>query len=51
MRERDYAGNLKKYMDGLDQVQRESFAPLDLLLKNSMSGLDLHVLAVKATKA
>jgi len=47
MKEKDYKANMEKYLDGLDDMQTSSFAPLNLLIENSMDGCDLHVLAFK----
>ena len=47
MNEKDYRHNIEKYIAMLDNVQRESFAPIDILMKNSMEGCDLQVLAFK----
>ena len=47
MKEVDLKLNVEKYLGMLDQQQRESFAPIDILLKNCMDGTDTHVLAFK----
>jgi len=31
----------------LDDAQKESFAPVDKLIKDSMDGFDLHILVLK----
>ena len=45
MKESDYKSNIEKYFSMLDQTQKECFASLDMLLKNSMDGTDTHILA------
>jgi len=47
MKEADYRYNMERYLGMLDPNQRLSFAPLDKLIKNSLDGCDLHVLAFK----
>ena len=47
MKESDYRYNMERYLGMLDQNQKQSFAPLDKLISNSLDGSDLHVLAFK----
>lgn len=47
MKETLYKSNIKKYLDRLDSVQRESFAPIDKLIESSLEGYDLHILVMK----
>lgn len=42
----EYKDTLAKYLSRLDEVQRESFAPLDILVAHSLVGFDLQVLAL-----
>jgi hypothetical protein len=40
---------IEKYLLNLDDSQRQSFAPLDLLMKHALGGMDLHLLTLKET--
>ena len=46
LREVEYKDTIAKYLSRLDEVQRESFAPLDILVAHSLLGFDLQVLAL-----
>jgi len=47
MKETDFKKNVQTYINRLDSTQRDSFAPIDKLIKNSLDGFDLHVLVLK----
>ena len=47
MKESLYQTNIQKYLDRLDSVQRESFAPIEKLIQASLEGYDLHILVMK----
>ena len=47
MKESLYKSNISKYLERLDSVTRESFAPIDKLIECSLEGFDLHILVMK----
>lgn len=47
MKESLYKTNISKYLERLDGVQKESFAPLEKLIATSLEGYDLHILVMK----
>jgi hypothetical protein len=47
MKESLYKSNIQKYLERLDTNQRDSFAPIDKLIQNSLDGYDLHILVMK----
>ena len=47
MKETEFKKNVQTYINRLDSTQRDSFAPIDKLIKNSLDGFDLHVLVLK----
>ena len=47
MKESEYKQNIQAYLSRLDETQRDSFAPLDKMISNSLEGFDLHVLVLK----
>lgn len=47
MKESLYKTNITKYLERLDDVQKESFAPIDKLISTSLEGFDLHILVMK----
>jgi len=47
MKETLYKTNILKYLERLDTVTRESFAPIDKLIESSLEGSDLHILVMK----
>jgi len=47
MKETDFKKNVQTYINRLDSTQRDSFAPIEKLIKNSLDGFDLHVLVLK----
>lgn len=47
MKESLYKANISKYLERLDSVTRESFAPIDKLIETSLDGSDLHILVMK----
>jgi hypothetical protein len=49
--ESNYRPKLEAYLSRLDSVQKNSFAPIDKLIADSMDGLDLHILVLKETQS
>ena len=47
MKESLYKTNISKYLERLDQVTRDSFAPIEKLIESSLEGSDLHILVMK----
>jgi BMFP domain-containing protein YqiC len=47
MKETHFKANIVKYLEKIDEVQRESFAPIDKLIEKSLEGYDLHILVLK----
>ena len=47
MKETLYKTNILKYLERLDSVTIESFAPIDKLIESSLEGSDLHILVMK----
>lgn len=46
LHENDYANEVATYLARLDPGQRDSFAPLDKLISNSLDGYDLTVMVL-----
>lgn len=46
LHETDYANEVSTYLARLDASQRDSFAPLDKLIANSLDGYDLTVMVL-----
>lgn len=47
MKESLYKTNILKYLQRLDTVTKDSFAPIDKLIECSLEGSDLHILVMK----
>ena len=47
MKEADYKQNISAYLQRLDQTQRDNFAPLDVMIENSLKGADLQILTLR----
>lgn len=47
MKQSEFKSNIEGYLKNLDEVQISNFAPLDVMLKKALDGLDLHILALR----
>lgn len=47
MKESDYRSNIQRYLARIDSIQRISFAPLDVMIEQSLNGCDLQILALR----
>ena len=44
--EANYSAKVQNYLKRLDEAQRNSFAPFEKLMRDSVDGFDLHVMVL-----
>jgi len=49
MKQSEFRPSVEAYLSCLDETQRMSFAPTDILIKKALDGIDLHVMALRNT--
>jgi hypothetical protein len=47
IKQSEFKQKVESYLSMLDDSQRMSFAPTDLLIKKALDGIDLHVLVLR----